>query len=183
MKCYTRTGDKGETCIFGGKLDKHDERIEAIGTVDELNAFLGAAASFSSNKTSKRIIHEIQNDMFTIGAELATVIEKTSKEKVAIESEHVEHIEALIDKLDEQLPKQTKFIIPSGTQASMLLNVARAVARRAERTLVKLDRSNPINPELLKYMNRLSSLLYVLLRFENNRNNVIEKNPIYPYQR
>jgi len=176
MKCYTRNGDKGETCIFGGSIDKHSEKIDAIGTIDELNAFLGAAIAFSSNEDVKRIIHEIENDLFSIGAELATT---TDKGEIKITAKHVERVEALIDKIDDQLPKQTKFIVPSGTQAAMLLNVARTVSRRAERVMVKLDRLEKINPEMLKYANRLSSLLHVLSRFENNTNKVIEKNPVY----
>ncbi|MBS3133327.1 cob(I)yrinic acid a,c-diamide adenosyltransferase [Candidatus Woesearchaeota archaeon] len=176
MKCYTRNGDTGETYVFGGSIEKHSERIDAIGSVDELNSFLGASAAFSSDEDVKRIIHEIENDLFSIGAELATV---TDRGEIKITARHVERIEALIDKLDEQLPKQTKFIVPSGTKAAMLINVARTVSRRAERALVRLDRSEKINQELLKYANRLSSLLHVLSRFENKRSNVIEKNPVY----
>ena len=177
MRCYTRTGDMGETCIFGGRIGKHTARIDAIGTIDEVNAFLGAAASFSSNETCKRIIREIENDLFTMGAELSAA----SSGKVAMTARHVERLEALIDKVEEQLPQQRKFIIPAGTRAAMMLNVARAVARRAERLLVKLDCKGKINPELLKYANRLSSLLHVLSRFENNKNSIDEKNPVYHY--
>ena len=174
MKCYTRTGDQGETCIFGGRVDKHDERIDAIGAFDELNSFLGAARAFSENKETRRILHELENDIFSIGAEIAGV-----DKKVVITSRHVEQLETLIDKIDEKLPKQSKFIIPSGTQAAMMLNIARAVARRAERALVKLDRQSKISPKLLSYANRLSSLLHVLMRFENMKENIEEKHPVY----
>ena len=181
MKCYTRTGDKGETCIFGGRVEKHDGRIEAIGSVDELNSFLGAAASFSANETVRKILQDLQNDMFSIGAELSTVTENSPAGKVAITQQHTEKLEVVIDKLDSQLSEQNKFIIPQGTKAAMLLNVCRTVSRRAERSLVRLDRASKLNPELLKYANRLSSLLHVLMRFENGRNNVEEKNPVYHY--
>lgn len=181
MRCYTRNGDEGKTCIFGGRVDKHDERIDAIGSIDELNSFLGAAASFCRNETAKKILHDLQNDMFSIGAELATVTESMPAGKVAITPHHVEKIEAMIDKIDSQLPQQTKFIIPAGTQAAMMLNVCRTVTRRAERSLVKLDRESKLNPQLLKYANRLSSLMHVLMRFENSMNNVQENNPVYHY--
>lgn len=157
-------------------MDKHDDRIEAIGTIDELNAALGAAASFSANKTSKLIIQEVQNDMFTIGAELANTA------KVGIEEKHVKNTEKLIDKLQQQLPAQSKFIIPQGTQAAMMLNMSRAIARRAERVLVKLDRKSKLNEQLLKYSNRLSSLLYMLMRYENQQSSIKEKNPVYNYK-
>ena|SRR3989344_5061329 len=179
MNCYTRKGDLGTTSIFGEKLEKHDERISAIGDFDELNSFLGAAVSFSTNESVKKILEEVQNDLFTIGAELATVTDRAPSSNVKITAGHVEVLEVLIEKVDMQLPEQTKFIIPQGTRAAMLINIARAVARRAERALVKVDRKTKLNPELLKYANRLSSLLYVLSRFENIRNNVTEKNPVY----
>ncbi|MAG16036.1 ATP:cob(I)alamin adenosyltransferase [Candidatus Woesearchaeota archaeon] len=173
MRCYTRIGDKRKTHLFGCKLYKYSERVEAIGTIDELNAFLGAAASFSPHKISKKIIHEIENNLFSIGAELAI------PKSVKIKAKHVERLEVLVEKIDEKLPQQTKFVIPAGTQAAMMLNVARTVARRAERAMVKLSSTSKVNPEMLKYMNRLSSLLYVLLRFENYKNNIVEKNPVY----
>ncbi len=181
MKCYTRNGDQGETCIFGGRVDKHDERIEAIGSIDELNSFLGASAAFCSNETVKRVLADLQNDMFSIGAELATVTEAMPVGKVAITEFHVQKLESMIDRMDTQLPQQTKFIIPSGTQAAMMLNVCRTVARRAERNLVRLDRNAKLNPHLLQYSNRLSSLLHVIMRFENSMNNIPEKNPVYHY--
>lgn len=179
MKCYTRNEDQGETCVFGRRLDKHSERIDAIGSIDELNSFLGAAAAFSTDDDVKRIVHEIENDLFSMGAELAAVNRMKNKGNVKISGRHVDRVEALIDRMDDQLPRQTKFIVPSGTKAAMLLNVARTVSRRAERALVNLDRKEKINPELLKYANRLSSLLHVLSRFENRKENVVEKNPIY----
>ncbi len=180
MKCYTGAGDRGDTCILGGRVDKHDDRIDAIGHVDELNAVLGSAASFSSHEHVKRIISTVQNDLFTIGAELATTI-VPARDKVGISADLIVMMERLIDMLNKDLPQQTKFIIPSGTQAATMLNLARTVARRTERALVKLDRTEKINPEILRYANRLSSLLHTLYRLENSSNKIVEDNPRYHY--
>ena len=180
MKCYTGTGDQGETCIFGGKLDKHDNRIDAIGSIDELNASLGAARAFSANEEVRETLDILENDIFSIGAELAAAGSLQAEEKrIEISEAPVEQLEKLIDGIQQKLPQQKKFIIPAGTQAAMMLNVARTVCRRAERALVKLDREEKLNPEILKYANRLSSLLYILMRFENMKEKVKEKNPVY----
>ena len=172
MKCYTRQGDLG-TCNLKGLTEKSDARVEALGDVDELNAFLGAAAVSTSNETIRKTLYEVQNDMFSIGAELALM------RKAVISAKHVERMEMLIDKISEQLSTQDRFIIPTGTQSGTMLNVARTVARRAERSIVKLDRDSKVNEEVLKYANRLSSLLYVLYRLDNSKNKVEEKNPVY----
>lgn len=178
MKCYTRTGDNGETCVMGCRVDKHDERIEALGAVDELNAFLGAACSFSENRQVKSVLQDVQNDLFSLGAELAGVSSPDSG-SVSLTSAHVERLESLIGSVEQELPRQDKFIIPSGTQAAVMINIARAVARRAESSLVRLDRAAPLNPEILKYANRLSSLLHVLSRRENLESDVEERAPVY----
>ena len=180
MKCYAGTGDRGETCVFGGRLDKHDDRVDAIGSIDELNAFLGAAKAFSSSGDVKRVLGVLGNDVFSIGAELAGASSADGL-KVGVKSESVKRLELLIDDVSQKLPVQEKFIIPSGTKAAMMLNLSRVVCRRAERALVKLDRNEKLNPDLLKYSNRMSSLLHVLMRLENLEGGVEEKHPVYSF--
>lgn len=174
MKIYTKTGDKGETSLFGGKrVWKDDLRIRAYGTVDELNAILGVAASELMTKELKEKIGSIQNDLFTVGSDLASPLDKEVKNFAIprVNTGFSTQLENLIDKYDSQLPVLKNFILPGGVKSSSLLHHARTVCRRAEREVVALSKVDEINHEIEVYLNRLSDLLFVLARFENFSNN------------
>lgn len=168
---YTRTGDSGETSLFGGKrVSKSSPRIEALGCVDELNAALGVALSNCSFAT-KKILLEIQNDLFTIGAALAN-----SKQTLKL-TKRVGELEKLIDQTDQALPELHNFILPSGTKGASSLHWARSVCRKAERQLVKLSLEEKLEPTIGHYFNRVSDLLFALARAENDqgKNDIIWK--------
>ncbi len=172
---YTRTGDKGETSLYGGKrIKKTQQRMIAIGTIDELNAILGVAVVKSS---FKKIVEPIQNELFNIGAQLANpdqvgeVITMTAQKVIGLENQ--------IDELDAKLPPLRNFILPGGSETGSLFHYARTVCRRAEREVLKLAQKEKVESELLRYLNRLSDLLFILARSENNDKNseIIWKKP------
>jgi cob(I)alamin adenosyltransferase len=170
MKIYTKTGDKGETSLFGGKrVWKDDLRISAYGTVDELNAILGLSVSELVASELKDVISGIQNDLFTVGSDLASPLENENKTYVIprVDLNFVNRLEMFIDKFDSKLPILRNFILPGGSKISAILHHARTVCRRAEREVVALSKSENINHEIEVYLNRLSDLLFVLARFEN----------------
>lgn len=169
MKIYTKTGDKGLTSLSGGKrVKKSDLRIEAYGTIDELNAHLGIAAGFVSSTELKDVLTRIQNDLFTVGADLATPINTDNKFSVPRTSEKmIEELEKQIDKYGGIIPQLRKFILPGGTKGASILHLARTVCRRAERRVVELSDDEDIGNNTIVYLNRLSDLLFVLARFEN----------------
>lgn len=167
MKLYTKTGDDGKTSVIGARVDKDDLRVEAYGTVDELNCFIGQAVSLmtdSSHMQLKQILRQIQHDLFDLGADLATVAPKVHK----INAGKVEGLEKIIDDLSEQTPAIAYFILPGGTQLASSLHVSRAVCRRAERAMVRLSKRHPIDQEAGKYINRLSDLLFAAARYVNH---------------
>lgn len=169
VKIYTRTGDGGSTGLFGGpRVAKDDARIEAYGTVDELNAFLGLVRSCGLDSGVDEMIERIQNELFSIGAELATPNPDEFNLRV-IGSDHIERLEHWIDESEAGLPPLKNFILPSGTPAATHIHVARATCRRAERRLVTLQQQNAgsVSEDLLVYLNRLSDLLFVLARRVN----------------
>lgn len=174
MKIYTKTGDKGETSLFGGKrVWKDDPRICAYGTVDELNALLGVAITELTNEELKDVARGIQNDLFTVGSDLASPHESNNKNFVIprVDQIFINRLEELIDKFDSQLPELKNFILPGGLKGSAVLHHARTVCRRAEREVVSLSKIVEINFHVEVYLNRLSDLLFVLARFENSSNN------------
>ncbi len=175
MKIYTRTGDSGETSLFGGtRARKSDPRVDAYGEVDELNAWLGlACASPLDPALTEELVH-LQRDLFALGAQLADPNEKIAARvaKAALGDEHVARLEQLIDRLEVELPPLRRFILAGGAPAGAALHVARTVCRRAERRMVALD--PPVDPVLLRYVNRLSDLLFVLARVANHRAGVPE---------
>jgi len=174
MKIYTKKGDKGETSLFGGQTVAKDHyRIEAYGTVDELNSFLGLALSYSPVTELVPILTTIQHDLFIIGADLATP-ESKKTHVLRISEDKIDQLEQWIDHFDAQLPALTSFILPSGTVSASYLHVARTVCRRAERLIVTAIQHDEINSLTLKYINRLSDLLFVLSRFENFTRNIHE---------
>lgn len=171
MKIYTKKGDLGETSLFGGeRVRKDHHRIEAYGTVDELNSVIGLVISFDSNSVLVVKLKVIQHDLFVIGADLATPETKKSH-VLRIKDENVTNLENWIDELEESLEPLTAFILPSGTPAASQLHIARTVCRRAERNVLRAMDHENLNPIVIKYLNRLSDLLFVMSRFENKQNN------------
>ena len=170
MKLYTRTGDGGETSLFDGtRARKDDARVDAYGEVDELNAWLGFVRASKSDATIDEAVRQIQRDLFALGAQLADPADKLAPrvDKAVIADDHVTRLEALIDRLEEGLPPLRRFILAGGTPTGAALHVARTVCRRAERRMVGLE--PPVDPVLVRYVNRLSDLLFVLARYENHR--------------
>jgi cob(I)alamin adenosyltransferase len=175
VKIYTRTGDTGETSLLGGaRVSKHDPRVDAYGEVDELNAWLGLARASRVDPAIDQELVRLQQDLFALGAQLADPAGKlaTRVTKAIIADEHVTRLESLIDRLEAELPSLRRFILAGGTPAGAALHVARTVCRRAERRMVALD--PPVDPVLLRYINRLSDLLFVLARAVNHRGGVPE---------
>lgn len=175
MKIYTKTGDKGETSLFGGeRVLKDDPRINAYGTIDELNSVLGLTLCEVNSPELKDVIEGIQNELFVVGADLATPKEKKEKRiKInRVDDKFINRIEKLIDSFDSRLPQLQNFILPGGTRGTSLLHYARAVCRRAEREVVTLSNNVDIGNKLIIYLNRLSDLLFVLARFENFSSNI-----------
>lgn len=168
MKIYTKKGDQGITSLFGGtKVDKNHIRIEAYGTVDELNSVLGVILTHSLSDDGRRIVNELQHQLFILGADLATPLTKKAKIERVGKTE-IEILEQWIDDLDEKLPPLTTFILPGGSPAGATLHMARTVCRRAERKTVTLKQKDDISDHSVIYLNRLSDLLFVLARFENH---------------
>jgi cob(I)alamin adenosyltransferase len=169
MKIYTRTGDGGETGLFAGpRVWKDDPRIEAYGTVDELNAVLGFARSVGLAEDLDTLLMRLQNELFAAGAELATP-DPASHGTSMLTDSHVTALEEAIDHYEQQLPELKQFIVPGGSQAAALMHLARTICRRAERALVTLQRQSEqlISANLMNYFNRLSDLLFVLGRVAN----------------
>ncbi len=173
MKIYTRTGDKGDTGLFGGgRVSKDDPRVEAYGDVDELNAWLGAVRSAEVMQRIDEVIVPIQRDLFSIGALLATPdLQKMQDHltKARIDDARIESLEHAIDDCDRELEPLRAFIVPGGTPKASALHVARTVCRRAERRVITLRRDVEIPEIVVVYLNRLSDLLFSLARVANAR--------------
>lgn len=168
MKIYTKTGDAGETGLFGGgRVPKDDPRVLAYGEVDEVNATLGFATSLEPAGFEADFLQAIQRDLFAIGAELATP--NAAKLKEQIGAERVSAIEEVIDRHESTLAPLKNFILPGGTPKAAAFHVARTTCRRAERAVVTLARDEQINPIIIHYLNRLSDLLFVLARAANQQ--------------
>ena len=169
MTIYTRTGDRGETALFGGpRVGKDIARVEAYGTVDELNCVLGLARAEPLPEPIDRLLERLQNELFEVAAELAT-LDPLAHGTRSIGQEHVGALEAEIDRYAARLPELKEFVLPGGSRAGAALHLARAVCRRAERRLVTSIRGSqtPISPALLAYLNRLGDLLFILARAVN----------------
>lgn len=176
-RIYTRTGDDGTTgLVDGSRASKHSARIEAIGCVDEANSAIGLLVT-SLHGMNLSAVHRIQNDLFDLGADIATPGDdfEPSEAVLRIVPAQVEWLEHAIDMLNEHLAPLTSFILPGGTEAAARAHIARAAARRAERAMVALGDCDPVNPAALAYINRLSDYLFVLARSlnENGRGDVI----------
>lgn len=180
MKIYTKVGDRGDTTLYGGrKVPKHDARVEAYGTVDELNATIGLALAFDRDGTlGTHDLIPVQSDLFTIGATLAAARPEAARKKGTIPELPAGRIEALegwIDRLDTELEPLDAFILPGGSPAGAHLHAARTVCRRAERAVTRLLADRPdLADRIVPYMNRLSDLLFTLARSVNNRSGANE---------
>jgi cob(I)alamin adenosyltransferase len=171
-RIYTKTGDAGDTALFGGRrVPKNDPRVCAYGAVDELNAVLGVARAAEPPEAIAPVIETLQHYLFDLGSELATppgAATAASAHASHVTAAWVEALERDIDRFEDALPPLRAFILPGGTPAAAALHHARTVARRAERDIVALAASEPVNPELLKFINRVSDLLFVLARAANH---------------
>lgn len=177
MKIYTGTGDRGETGLYGGaRVSKDHARVEAYGTLDETNALLGVAAAHllqTQDTELAAVVARLQSELFTLGADLATPLVREAQAGKSlvprIEAAHSVGLEDLIDRFEADLSPLTTFILPGGSPAAAVLHQARTVARRAERRTVSLwhDAPDDMNPEVLRYLNRLADLLFVLARAAN----------------
>ena len=170
MKIYTRTGDEGDTSLFDGtRVRKDDARVDAYGEVDELNAWLGLARSALGGSDLDGDLAQIQRDLFAVGAQLADPADKLAARvtKAVVTDADVERLEQLIDRCEGELSPLRRFSLAGGAPAGAMLHVARAVCRRAERRIVALDPA--ADPVVIRYMNRLSDLLFVVARTINHR--------------
>lgn len=171
-KIYTKTGDKGKTSLFDGKkVFKHDKKVDAYGTIDELNSSIGLASAFIKDKKINKELEEIQNDLLEIGSALAN--------SVTVPVPQLENrpgdFEKLIDKYTFKLPLLKEFILPGGGKGGAQLHVARTITRRAERKIVALSRKEEIDPVIIIYLNRLSDLLFTMARYVNHLQKKKEK--------
>jgi cob(I)alamin adenosyltransferase len=172
-KIYTRTGDTGDTALFGGgRVTKNHQRVAAYGDIDELNSVLGLARAVAPQDFFDALFENVQRDLFSIGGHLATPDpDKVRKalEKAALSSARVTEFEAIIDAADQELAPLKAFVLPGGTVKAAHLHVTRAVCRRAERSVVALAREEDVPPLFLVYLNRLSDVLFTLARLANHR--------------
>jgi cob(I)alamin adenosyltransferase len=176
MKIYTRTGDDGTTGLIGGaRVRKSDPRLECYGTIDELNAALGVAATIL-NEDLREFVTRVQNDLFVIGAHLATpdLPSTPSTGLPALDEQLVGRLEMQIDAAEAELPELRNFILPGGSEPAARLHLARTICRRAERLLVDFAMDRPVPSLLLTYMNRLSDWLFVHARLANHRADVAD---------
>lgn len=177
FKIYTKTGDKGGTSLIGGvRVSKSNIRIDAYGTVDELNSYIGMVSDMVTDTNIIAELREIQDRLFTVGAELATAPDKDVKMKLPdIHGSDITWLEDRIDKMNEVLPEMRSFIVPGGNLASSTCHVARTVCRRAERICVAMKEHDEQIPDLvIPYLNRLSDYLFVLCRYISHINNAPE---------
>jgi len=173
MKLYTKTGDDGSTGLFGGdRVQKNDLRVIAYGEVDELNALIGVVIADCKDKETAQSLQQIQSDLFSLGAQLATPNEKNVTAK--IEEKHIQQLEQWIDHSVAEVPSMKNFVLPGGSATSASLHLARTVCRRAERATIALSQQQNIQPNTIIYLNRLSDLLFALARLANHRAGVTD---------
>ncbi|MCC7207560.1 MAG: cob(I)yrinic acid a,c-diamide adenosyltransferase [Anaerolineae bacterium] len=183
MKIYTRTGDEGQTSLFaGGRVDKDALRLHAYGTVDELNAHLGLALAHGLADDLAPRVAAVQNDLFVVGADLATPLDAQAAWITRTDEAQVERLEHEIDAMEAELPALHNFILPGGSPGGAALHVARTVCRRAERWVVSVGHVEALNPAVLRYVNRLSDWLFVAARFESKRKGAPETTWTSPHR-
>jgi cob(I)alamin adenosyltransferase len=171
MKIYTKTGDAGETGLFGGaRVSKASLRVDAYGQVDELNSAIGWARVQVSDSEIDGLLNQIQNELFEVGAELGSTTERKQKSAIPlIEEDQVQALERAIDRYEQGPPPLTTFVLPGGGESAARFHLARCICRRAERSLVALATQDDLRGELFRYLNRLSDLLFVLARYRNHQ--------------
>jgi cob(I)alamin adenosyltransferase len=175
MRIYTKTGDKGDTSLFGGqRVPKDALRIEAYGTVDELNSVLGIVRADNADTEIDEILAGVQEQLFDLGADLATPRSSEKKAIKRIETRDSQQLERVIDGLEPALKPLRSFILPGGAPVAARLHFARTVCRRAERAVVRLSRNEDIGEAVMSYLNRLSDMLFVLARYANQKSKVPE---------
>lgn len=175
MKIYTKTGDKGETGLFGGdRVSKDSLRLNAYGSIDELNSFIGMALTEVKSQEVKNVLLDIQNKLFVVGADIATPELAKNKRLNILRTplNFIEDIEHCIDDFESKLEELKNFILPGGSKGAALLHVCRTISRRAEREIVTLKNAEQIGENILIFLNRLSDLFFVLSRFENKYSNI-----------
>lgn len=170
MKIYTKTGDAGETALFGGgRVQKTHPRVAAYGAIDELNSLLGVARAAQPSDNGDRWLHKVQWQLFHLGADLATPRCAKADWISRISQQEIEWLESTIDEMTEELEPLKNFILPGGTATAATLQLSRAVCRRAERQIVDLNQTDDVGNYVLAYVNRLSDWLFTLARYENMR--------------
>lgn len=170
MKIYTKTGDKGETALFsGGRVPKHHLRVESYGTIDELNSILGVVRAANPSPQTDFWLEAVQNQLFHLGADLATPMDAKADWVVRVKLEQIEWLEDTIDTMTAELEPLSNFVLPGGTVAAANLHVARTVCRRAERMVTALQAEETISEHVIAYINRLSDWLFTLARYENKQ--------------
>lgn len=176
MKIYTKTGDNGTTGLIGGtRVPKNDKRLEAYGTVDELNSYIGLLSTYELKEDDRQFLAEIQNKLFSIGSYLATDVSKTSfNSSLLITADDVHNIENQIDRLSEELPQLKNFILPGGTQAAAICHICRTVSRRTERRIYDIGTISEVDNHIYEYINRLSDYFFVLSRYINYNSDIEE---------
>lgn len=184
-KIYTRTGDSGQTSLVGGqRVSKASQRLEAYGTVDELSSTLGLLATYLTEETDRNQVETIQQNLFYVAASLATPPQhegskdRSSDSKRVLDASLVENIETEIDQISATLPPLRSFILPGGTRGAAVAHICRTICRRAERRIIALSKTAPVDPILLSYVNRISDYLFVLARKLNFLAGRSEKNMI-----
>ncbi|MGH7476053.1 MAG: cob(I)yrinic acid a,c-diamide adenosyltransferase [Longimicrobiales bacterium] len=179
MRIYTRTGDAGETGLFGGgRVSKADRRVDAYGEVDELNACIGCAVAASDDHGLRERLEQVQAELFVVGAQLATPAAAQRGRRPDLPELNegaIVQLEAWIDMAEAELAPLRHFILPGGSASGAALHLARTVCRRAERAVSRLAEKEPVGPEILGYLNRLSDLLFVLARVANRRAGAAEQ--------
>jgi cob(I)alamin adenosyltransferase len=176
---YTGKGDSGTTGLLGkGRVRKNDKIIEAIGEIDELNSFIGLSRIYVNDQIVSGILKYIQNDLFVIGANLASLNTPLVK-GFEIKLESIERLENGIRLLGEKTPELRQFVIPSGSEAALYLHIARSVARRAERRIEAIPKRYAVSSEMRTYMNRLSSFIFVAALYLNHSQGIVEEHPTY----
>jgi cob(I)alamin adenosyltransferase len=173
-RVYTRTGDDGTTGLGGGqRVPKDSVRIAAYGTVDELSSAIGVAVALGLDPKLAAALARIQNELFNVGSDLCILEEdKAAMPVPVVEERHVDDLERLMDELQSELTPLENFILPGGTPGAAQLHVARTVCRRAEREVIRLSRQEPVGPQVVRYLNRLSDALFVMARYENLKRGV-----------
>ena len=167
MKIYTKTGDKGQTSLYDGtRVDKDSIRVESYGTIDELNSYICLCMHYI-NEDEKKVLFNIQRDLFYIGSELAT--KNTEKLNKVVTDNDIKNLENIIDKYMGEAKGIDSFIIPGTSLASAHLHIARTICRRAERIIISLSKIEEVNPMLIKYINRLSDALYAIARYSEDK--------------